>query len=136
VHLFWLSHEEKRPWVELSMRGQPWLELELHGRPWECSLERGETGKEKGRGGAQLGPRLGLAMGATGGEFGPWLLCSVRSLAARVRKKTAGRKEKRRERKETKEKKRKEEKEKKENIENYGMKRIIFVLKTRSRIIK
>jgi hypothetical protein len=87
--------------------------LELHGRPWECSLERGETGKEKGRGGAQLGPLLGPAMGAIVGEFGPWLLCSVCSLVARMRKKTARRKEKRRERKETKEKKRREGKKRK-----------------------
>jgi hypothetical protein len=33
------------------MGGQPWPELELHGRPWECSLERGERWKERGRGG-------------------------------------------------------------------------------------
>jgi hypothetical protein len=45
------------------MRGQPWLELELHGRLWKCSLERGETGKERVRGGAQLRARQGLAMG-------------------------------------------------------------------------
>jgi hypothetical protein len=55
VHPFWLSHEGKRTWLELSMGGQPWPELELHGRPWECSLERGERGKERGRGGRSWG---------------------------------------------------------------------------------
>jgi hypothetical protein len=43
MHPFWLSHKEKRPWVELSMGGQPWPELELHGRPWGAR-RRGERG--------------------------------------------------------------------------------------------
>jgi hypothetical protein len=45
VHLFWLSHEEKRPRLELSMEGQPRPELELHGRCHGDSSERGERGK-------------------------------------------------------------------------------------------
>jgi hypothetical protein len=66
----WLSHEEKRPWVELSIGGQPWPELELHGRPWECSLKRGEKGKERGRGGSGWrGARRAIGGGAVGGRL-------------------------------------------------------------------
>jgi hypothetical protein len=64
VHPSWLSHKEKRPWLEISMGGQPWPELELHGQLWECSLERGERGKESGRGGEGA---AGGARGAVGG---------------------------------------------------------------------
>jgi hypothetical protein len=64
VHPSWLSHKEKRPWLEISMGGQPWPELELHGRLWECSLERGERGKESGRRGEGA---AGGARGAVGG---------------------------------------------------------------------
>jgi hypothetical protein len=55
MHRFCLSHKENRACVSLSMGGQPWPELELHGRPWECSLERGERGKDWGSLGAHHG---------------------------------------------------------------------------------
>jgi hypothetical protein len=50
VHPFWLSHEEKRPHLELSMEGQPRPELELHGRFHGDSSERGERGRGWGCG--------------------------------------------------------------------------------------
>jgi hypothetical protein len=79
--------------------GWPWLtssSLAGHG----CSPGEGGTGrgKERGRGGHGWGAMEEVV----GGELSPWLLCSVCSLTARVRKKTARRKEKRRERKEKK----------------------------------
>jgi hypothetical protein len=43
--------KKKGDCVRLSMGGQSWPELGLHDRPWECSLERGERGKERGKGG-------------------------------------------------------------------------------------
>jgi hypothetical protein len=58
VHLFWLSHEEKQPCLELSMGGRPWPELELHGRRHGDSPERGQRGKEEGERGARLGVHL------------------------------------------------------------------------------
>jgi hypothetical protein len=59
MHRFWSSHKEKRVCVRLAMGGQPWPELELHGRPWECSLERGERGKERGERRVQLVGAMG-----------------------------------------------------------------------------
>jgi hypothetical protein len=48
VHPFWLSHEEKRPWLELSMEGQPWPVIgELAGE--------GREGKWRGERWARLG---------------------------------------------------------------------------------
>jgi hypothetical protein len=56
------------------MGGQPWPELKLHGRPWECSLERGERRKERGRGGCgwrgASGAVGGGEVGAAGGVLG------------------------------------------------------------------
>jgi hypothetical protein len=43
VHPFWLSHEEKRPWLELSMGGS-------YGRSWRG---RGVLGALGAAGGAQ-----------------------------------------------------------------------------------
>jgi hypothetical protein len=48
VHPFWLSNEEKWPWLELSMEGQPWPELELQAQSWESLPER--KGARGGRG--------------------------------------------------------------------------------------
>jgi hypothetical protein len=57
VHPFWLSHEEKRPWLELSMEGQPWPVMgELAGE--------GREGKWRGRGGHGWGARGGCRRGA------------------------------------------------------------------------
>jgi hypothetical protein len=98
----WLSHEEKRPWVELSIGGQPWPELELHGRPWECSQKRGEKGKERGRGGSGWrGARRAIGGGGCRREAQPGC-SSVRSpWLLYVRRKEEG-EEKRREREEKK----------------------------------
>jgi hypothetical protein len=40
VHLFWLSHEEKQPWLELSMGG-------VHGQSWRSM---GSSPERKGMG--------------------------------------------------------------------------------------
>jgi hypothetical protein len=110
VHLFWLSHEEKRTWIELSMEGQPWPKLELHGRP------RGAH--QRGRGGGRRGGEGGAAGGCAmrgyrrGGSVHAAPL--VLSASLYMKKKAGRRKEKRRERKEKKgRKKEKEEKWKK-----------------------
>jgi hypothetical protein len=74
MHLFCSFHEEKGDCVRLSMGEQPWPELGLHDWRWECSLERGERGKERGKGGHGWG---GAWVGAVG-EGGGLLLCSVK----------------------------------------------------------
>jgi hypothetical protein len=54
VHPFWLFHEEKRPWLELS-RGAAMTGV---GVPWSAmgfSSERGQRGNGRGRGGAARG---------------------------------------------------------------------------------
>jgi hypothetical protein len=81
------------------MDGTAMADLMLPGRPWVLA-RRGRDGEGEGEG--ERGAWLGAMGEAVGGELSPWLLCSVCSLTARVRKKTAGRKEKRRERKEKK----------------------------------
>jgi hypothetical protein len=57
VHLFWLSHVEKRPWLELSMGGGPdrsWSSM--GGTMGELAGEgRGEGEGETGQLGAWLG---------------------------------------------------------------------------------
>jgi hypothetical protein len=97
------------------MEGAAMAELKLHGRPWELTWRgRDEEGEGEGREGLWgVGAPCGEAVG---GELSPWLLSSVRSLAARVRKKTAGRKEKRRERKEKKKGRKKKKRKKWENF--------------------
>jgi hypothetical protein len=60
VHPFWLSHEEKRHWLELFMEGHPWRELELQGRRHGGAHRRGER---EGRRGGEVG-----AAGAAGGQ--------------------------------------------------------------------
>jgi hypothetical protein len=64
VHPFWLSHEEKRAWLRLSMGGQPWPELELHGRP--SGVRR--RGKRGGRGRERGGTELNNNNGENNGE--------------------------------------------------------------------
>jgi hypothetical protein len=98
VHPFWSSHEEKRACVRLSMGGG-------HGRSWSF---HGELNGE-GEGGGGEGGTARDAMGALLGrwELDPAAPLSVQPLfvptiAACVRKKTAGRKEKRRKKKKRK----------------------------------
>jgi hypothetical protein len=77
VHPFWSSHEEKRPWLELSMGGG-------HGRTSSSMTDHGgahRRGKRGGRGGVE-GARLGRGgapwRGATRSRgLDPWLLGSA-----------------------------------------------------------
>jgi hypothetical protein len=62
VHLFWSSHEEKYPWLELSMEGgHRWTSSSMadHGG----ARRRGKRGE---RGGGERGAAIGVATGAMG----------------------------------------------------------------------
>jgi hypothetical protein len=54
VHLFWSSHEEERPWLELSMGGG-------HGRTSSSMTDNGELAGEgrNGEGDRERGAQLG-----------------------------------------------------------------------------
>jgi hypothetical protein len=112
------------------MEGQPWPELKLHGQLWGVH-GRGKGGGERGRvaraghGGGRIG-RMGGGGSCT--RRSSVLCCSVRAWGSTQE-----------ENQEKREKKKKENgkiKGEKNWDENYGMKRIIFVLKTWSKIIK
>jgi hypothetical protein len=117
VHPFWLSHKEKRPWLELSREWQPWPELELHGRSWESLPERGERGKEWARVCATAGGASGE--GRLLGKGEPWgcrrssvlrsLFC-VLCASGRGRKHQGGRRREEREKKRRREGKNEKEK--------------------------
>jgi hypothetical protein len=93
---------------------QPWTDFELHDRPWGSSPEREEKGKGRGRGGRHGEGLLGAGARPMAAWFGPTAaLCAVC-----VRKKTAGRKEKRREGKEKKKGRKKRKGRKWENFSN------------------
>jgi hypothetical protein len=97
VNPFWLSHEEKQPWLELSMGG---------GHGWSWSFKGGAMGELTGEG--REGE--GVGQGVLGGRVGyrreaRWLLlcpCYWCALAVGGRR----REEKREKRKEVKEKER------------------------------
>jgi hypothetical protein len=59
VHAFWLSHEEKQPWLELSMGGG-------HGQSW--SFKGGTMGELTGEGREEegVGERWVMLRGARG----------------------------------------------------------------------
>jgi hypothetical protein len=97
------------------MGGQPWLELELHGRLWECSLERGERGKESGRRGEGAAGGARGAVGGGGGCYGgklrpgcssvPSMLLAWEENRRKQKRREEGEKKRRREGKQKKTKK-------------------------------
>jgi hypothetical protein len=50
AHPFWLSHEEKRHWLELSLEGRPRPMLELHDGPWGARREGMRRREQRRRG--------------------------------------------------------------------------------------
>jgi hypothetical protein len=66
VHPFWLSPEQKCPWLKLSIEGRPWPDFELHDG-YVSSLERERRGTEKSRGSGHGAVDM-AGCGALGGD--------------------------------------------------------------------